>query len=163
MPFVFPIMINSKYEDAYLYIPPLVIGTIFNVAMCLYSQIYLAKKMSGKVASTTIIGAIINIVINVLFIKKIGLYAASISTAIAYFIMMTYRHFDLKKYVNIKIDKRFIIETFIIFVFAIILYYKNNIYLNIINLTVVCIYAFITNIKFLKDTYKTIFRKLKRR
>ena len=77
--------------------------------------------------------------------------------------MMTYRHFDLKKYVNIKIDKRFIIETFIIFVFAIILYYKNNIYLNIINLTVVCIYAFITNIKFLKDTYKTIFRKLKRR
>ena len=163
LPFVFPIMINTKFAEAYLYIPPLVIGTVCNVAICLYSQIYLAKKMSGKVASTTIIGAIINIVINVLFIKKIGLYAASISTAIAYFIMMTYRHFDLKKYVNIKIDKRFIIETFIIFIFAIILYYKNNIYLNIINLTVVCIYAFITNIKFLKDTYKTIFRKLKRR
>ena len=163
LPFVFPIMINSKYAEAYLYIPPLVIGTVCNVAICLYSQIYLAKKMSGKVASTTIMGAIINILINVVFIKILGLYAAAISTAIAYFVMMTYRHFDLKKYVNIKIDKKFIVETFIIFTFAIILYYKNNFYLNILSLVVVCIYAFITNLDFLKGSYKTVMGKLKRR
>lgn len=163
LPFVFPIMINEKFADAYLYIPPLVIGTVCNVAICLYSQIYLAKKMSGKVASTTIMGAIINILINIVFIKIIGLYAAAISTAIAYFVMMTYRHFDLKKYVNIKIDKKFIVETFIIFTFAIILYYKNNFYLNIISLVVVCIYAFITNLDFLKGSYKTVMGKLKRR
>lgn len=163
LPFVFPIMINAKYQEAYLYIPPLVIGTVCNVAICLYSQIYLAKKMSGKVASTTIMGAIINILINVVFIKLLGLYAAAISTAIAYFVMMAYRHFDLKKYVNIKIDKMFIVETFIIFTFAIILYYKNNFYLNILSLVVVCIYAFITNIDFLKGSYKTVMGKLKRR
>ena len=163
LPFVFPIMINEKFAEAYLYIPPLVIGTVCNVAICLYSQIYLAKKMSGKVASTTIMGAIINILINIVFIKIIGLYAAAISTAIAYFVMMTYRHFDLKKYVNIKIDKKFIVETFIIFTFAIILYYKNNFYLNILSLVVVCIYAFITNIDFLKGSYKTVMGKLKRR
>ncbi len=163
LPFVFPLMINSKFNEAYLYIPPLIIGTVCNVAICLYSQIYLAKKMSGKVASTTIMGAIINILINVIFIKIIGLSAAAISTAIAYFVMMTYRHFDLKKYVNIKIDKLFIVETFIIFTFAIIMYYKNNFYLNIISLIIVVIYAFITNIDFLKGTYNTVMGKLKRR
>lgn len=163
LPFVFPIMINHKYATAYLYIPPLVIGTICNVAICLYSQIYLAKKMSRKVASTTIMGAVINILINIIFIRRIGLYAASISTAISYFIMMIYRHFDLKKYVNIKIDKIFIVETFIIFTFSIILYYQNNFYLNIINLVIVCIYAFSTNFNFLKSTCKTIFGKLKRK
>ena len=83
MPFIFPIMINSKYHDAYLYIPPLVVGTIFNVAICLYSQIYLAKKMSKQVASTTILGAVINILINVVFIKYIGLFAASLSTMVS--------------------------------------------------------------------------------
>ena len=163
LPFIFPIMINAKFAEAYLYIPPLVIGTVCNVAICLYSQIYLAKKMSGKVASTTIMGAIINILINVVFIKLLGLYAAAISTAIAYFVMMTYRHFDLKKYVNIKIDKMFIVETSIIFTFAIILYYKNNFYLNILSLVVVCIYAFVTNLDFLKGSYKTVIGKLKRR
>ena len=83
MPFVFPIMIHSSYQDAYLYIPPLILGTVFNVAICLYSQIYLAKKMSKQVASTTIMGAIINILFNVVLIRVIGLYAASISTMIA--------------------------------------------------------------------------------
>jgi len=163
LPFVFPILIDSKYNDAYNYIPYLVLGAVFNVAICLYSQIYLAKKMSKQVATTAIIGAIINIVINVLFIKQIGLYAASISTAISYFVMMLYRHIDLKKYINIKIEKGLILKTVIIFIFSIILYYYNNLILNIINLIVVCIYAFLLNKKFINDTFKVITRKLKRK
>lgn len=162
LPFVFPIMVNSSYGEAYLYIPFLVLGTIFNVAICLYSQVYLAKKMSCQVTTTTILGAIINIVINILFIKKIGLYAAAISTAISYFIMMVYRHIDLKKYVNIKIEKGLIIKSIIIFTFAIILYYYNNLYLNILNLIVVCIYCFLLNKTFLLSSYGTVTGKLKR-
>ena len=104
MPFVFPLLINSKYNDGYNYIPYLVLGSVFNVAICLYSQVYLAKKLSKQVATTAVLGAIINIVINIIFIKRIGLYAAAISTAISYFVMMVYRHIDLKKYVNIKLE-----------------------------------------------------------
>ena len=163
MPFVFPILIDSKYEGAYQYIPILVLGTVFNVVICLYSQVYLAKKLSKQVATTAIIGAIINIVINVLFIKKIGLYAASISTAISYFVMMVYRHIDLKKYINIKIEKGLILKTILIFTFAIILYYQNNLILDIISLLVVCCYAFLLNKEFLLASMKTILRKLKRK
>jgi O-antigen/teichoic acid export membrane protein len=162
MPFVFPILIDSKYNDAYNYIPFLVLGTVFNVAICLYSQVYLAKKLSKQVASTAIVGAIINIIINVLFIKKIGLYAASISTAISYFVMMVYRHIDLKKYINIKIENGLILRTILIFTFSIILYYQNNLILNILNLIIVVIYAFLLNKDFLLATYKTIYSKLKR-
>lgn len=161
MPFVFPIMINSKYNGAYNYIPPLVLATVFNVAICLYSQIYLAKKMSKQVASTTIMGAIINILINVVFIKIIGLYAACISTAISYFIMFFYRHIDLKKYMNIQYEKGFFLKSFLIFVFAISLYYYNHFYTNLFSLIVVCIYAFLTNRKFLMDSFLTIKKKIK--
>ena len=161
MPFVFPILINKSYNDAYNYIPYLVLGTVFNVAICLYSQVYLAKKLSKQVASTAVMGAIINILINIIFIKKIGLYAAALSTAISYFVMMMYRHFDLKKYVNIKVEKVFIIKTLIIFTFSIALYYLNNLYLNILNLTVVCIYAYLLNRSFLKSSGRTILNKIK--
>ena len=139
------------------------LGTVFNVAICLYSQVYLAKKLSKQVATTAIMGAIINIVINILFIKRIGLYAAALSTAISYFVMMMYRHFDLKKYVNIKVEKTFIIKTLLIFTFSITLYYINNLYLNILNLIVVCIYAYLINRSFLKSSSKTILNKLKRK
>ena len=96
MPFVFPLLINSKYNGAFNQIPILVLGSVFNVVVCLYSAVYIAKKMTKQVASVSIIGAIINIIVNVLFIKKIGLYAASISTTVSYFVMMVYRHIDLK-------------------------------------------------------------------
>ena len=162
MPFVFPILIDVKYNDAYNYIPFLVLGTVFNVAICLYSQVYLAKKLSKQVASTAIVGAIINILINVIFIKQIGLYAAAISTMISYFVMMVYRHFDLKKYVNVKIEKKLIIESIIIYAFTLLIYYQKSIILHVICLLIVCIYAFITNKDFLKSSYLTVVKKIKR-
>lgn len=162
LPFVFPIMINSEFSEGYLYIPPLIIATLFNVLICLYSQIYFAKKLSKQVASITIVGAIINVVVNVLLINVIGLYAACISTMIAYLFMVVYRHFDMKKYVNIKIEKNLIIKSTLILIFSIVFYYINNLYLNIFSLIVVVIYAFISNKQFLKDSYNTILGKIKR-
>ncbi len=162
MPFVFPLLINSKYNDAYNYIPYLVLGSVFNVAICLYSQVYLAKKLSRQVASTAILGAVINILINIVFIKYIGLYAAAISTAISYFVMMVYRHIDLKKYVNIKLSKGLVINSIIMFSYSIFLYYQHDLFLNILNLGVVIIYAYLINKKFLHSTINTILGKLKR-
>ena len=163
MPFLFPLFINVKYQEAYQYIPFLVLGTVFNVAICLYSQVYLAKKLSKQVASTAILGAIINIVINVLFIKKIGLYAAALSTAISYFVMMIYRHIDLKKYIHITLEKGLALKTIILFTFAITLYYQNKLYLNILNLMVVFIYAVLINKKFLLSSYHVVIDKILKR
>ena len=163
MPFVFPLLINTKYNDAFNYIPYLVLGSVFNVAICLYSQVYLAKKLSKQVATTAILGAVINIVINVIFIKTIGLYAAAVSTAISYFVMMIYRHIDLKKYVNIKISKGFITNTIIMFSYSIFLYYQKDMILNIINLVVVVSYAYLINRKFLMSSVKTVLGKIKRK
>ena len=163
MPFIFPLLINSKYNGAFNQIPILVLGAVFNVVVCLYSAVYIAKKMTKQVATVSIIGAIINITINVLFIKYLGLYAASISTAISYFVMMVYRHIDLKKYVNIKYESGLIVKTFLIFTFSIILYYQKNMILNIINLIVVVIYTFIMNKDFLNSGKKLFLSKFGRK
>ena len=163
MPFVFPLFIHSKFQEAYQYIPYLVLGCVFNVVICLYSQVYLAKKLSKKVASTTIMGAIINIIINVLFIKKIGLYAAAISTMISYFVMMIYRHFELKKYVSIKIENGLILKTICMFTISIFFYYYSNLYLKIFSLVLACIYAIIINKNLLISVKGYIFSKFKKR
>ena len=163
MPFVFPILINVKFNEAYQYIPFLVLGVVFNVGLCLYNQVYLAKKLSKQVASTAMAGAAINIIINVLLIKRIGLYAAALSTTISYFVMMIYRHFDVKKYVKIKIEKPFIIESILIYTLAIYLYYQNNFFGNILNLVIVSIYSVYINLNFIKSTYRTIINKIPRK
>lgn len=160
MPFVFPILINIKYDDAFYYIPILILGSVFNVVICLYSGILLAKKLTKEVATTSIIGAVINIVVNIVLIKYIGLYAAALSTAVSYFVMMVYRHMDLKKYVSIKYDNGLFISTILIYIFALVIYYLRNIYLNIFGLIIVVIYCIYLNRDFLTTGYKTIKNKI---
>jgi len=162
MPFVFPILIDSKFNDAFNYIPILVLGSVFNVVVCLYSGVYIAKKMTKQVSNTAIIGAIINIGINALLVKFIGLYAAAISTALSYLAMLLYRHFDLKKHVNITFEKGLLLKSILIFTFAIVIYYQRNLILDIISLVVVCIYSFVMNKEFLNSCFKTILSKFKR-
>ena len=91
IPFIFKIMVDSSYAEAYLQIPILVISVLCNIMVMLLSALYIAKKMTKVVMHTSIISAIINIITNLLLINYIGLYAASISTFLAYFIMMLIR------------------------------------------------------------------------
>lgn len=113
MPFIFPLMINEKFGDAYNQIPILMLSSLFNVLVGLISVIYIAKKDTKAVARTSILAATINLIVNLVLIKFIGLYAASISTLVAYFTMSIYRLYDVKKYIKIKLDKSFILKNFI--------------------------------------------------
>ncbi len=161
MPFVFPIFINSKFNDAINYIPILIIAYVFNVVITLYTGIYIGLKKTKEVALTTIIGAIINIIVNIAFIKWLGIWAAAISTALSYFAMMMYRYFDLKKYMKITFDKKAILSILLVFVIAFFLYYYNNLYLNIISLVLSVIYSYLLNRKFIKTGVTTILKKMK--
>lgn len=136
MPFIFPIMINESYGEAYLQIPILIASVFFNILVSFLGSIYIAKKITNEIAKTSIYAGIINIIVNLLLIKHIGLFAASISTAIAYFLMFLYRWFDSKKYIKILVNYKLIIQLVLIFVFVLISYYINN---NILNMTMAII------------------------
>lgn len=151
LPLIFNIVIGKDYIEAYNYIPIFLIGTLCNCVVNVYSGIYIAKKMTKKVASTSFSSAVINIIINLVFIKYIGLYAAAISTALSYFIMMIYRHIDLKKYVNIKYDKKIVFSIILMLIFTMLIYYKNDLITNILSLVVIIIYSILMNKNIIKN------------
>ena len=158
MPFVFGYLITGKdYSDAYFQIPILMIATIFNIVVSLFGSIYIAMKKSGEIAKTSIYSALINISINLLFINKIGLYAASISTLISYLSMSIYRYVDIKKYLRIKLDLKFIICSIIILPIILISYYLKN----IISCGIIFIFVCIISLYFNFSIIKGIFLQLK--
>ena len=67
---------------------------------------YIALKRTKQVGYSSVAGAIINAAINVLLIRIIGLYAASISTAVSFFVIAIYRAIDLNKIIEIKYNKK---------------------------------------------------------
>ena len=65
--------------------------------------IYVAYKKTKSVGITTMIAAIVNLLIDLTTIRFIGLYAASISTLISYTVLFVYRMVDVQKIVFVKI------------------------------------------------------------
>ena len=157
IPLTFDILIGKDYLLAYNYIPILLFANIFQIIIQLFGGIYVAKKMTKKIMNTTIISAIINLIINFVFIHKFGLYAASVSTLIAYLTMCIYRYIDIQKYVKIIISKKLILRLIILFSVCSFFYYINNIYINLISLCIVLIYSFILN----KALFITIIKEIK--
>ena len=163
MPFVFPIMINEKYSSGYGLVPLSILGSLFNVVVGLISVIYVAKKNTKAIANTSIISAILNIVINVALIKFVGLYAAVIATFVAFFTMSVYRLYDIrKKYFKITVDKSLIIKTIIVLLIILPAYYINNLYFNIFSLLLVVVFAWDLNKNSIKPILNMVRNKLKK-
>lgn len=163
MPFVFPIMINEKFSAGYGLVPVSIVGSLFNVIVGLISVIYVAEKNTKAIASTSIVSAVINIIVHLVLIKFIGLYAAVISTFVAFFVMSIYRMIDInKKYFKVNSDIKFVIQSAIALIFVFVSYYINNIYLNVFVVLFAVLFAIYIN----KDSFDIIFKlfikKLKR-
>lgn len=158
-PFVFPLLINEKFSDAYNQIPLLMLSSLFNVGVGLVSVIYVAKKRTFDISKTSFFAAVINIVVNVVLIEKIGLYAASISTIVAYLSMFIYRTIDCRKYVKFKLDLKMLLTLGIVFILTFLIYYINILWLNVIMLLGVVIFSVLFN----KNSFKSIGRIIKRK
>ena len=67
---------------------------------------------------------------------------------------------DLRKINSIKIQIQYITSILVVLLFTSISYYINNMYLNIVNLIIVCIFSFALNKSYLIDMLKLIKAKL---
>lgn len=159
IPIFFDLLIGKEYLTAYNYIPILLYANTWNVIISLFGGIYIALKRTKEIAHTTIISAIINLIIHLILIQFIGLFAACVSTLVSYMAMGIYRSIDIKKYINVRLKiKSLIIYTFL-FIMSALVYLYNKFTLNIINLLVTCTYCFIVN----KDMLFLILSKFRKR
>lgn len=128
-PIVFFILVQggSNYSDALYQVPILFVGAFFNSFVNFYSGIYIAFKRTKQVGYSSILGAVLNAIINITLISRIGLYAASISTALSFMVIALYRAYDLHKVVKISYNYKNIALGMICFVTASICLYIGSI------------------------------------
>ena len=154
MPYIFPIMVHSNYAEAYPQIIILMYAMLLRVVVGLYSCVYIAMKESKKVATTSGISALINITIDLLLIKKMGLYAASISTLVAFGAMAVVRYFDINKILKMKIKRSVLISSIIVGSALAITYYINLPPINLGMLVVIVVYVIVMNVGIINAALK---------
>lgn len=171
MPFVFPIFINEAYDEAYVYIPIVMIATYYSNLSSFYGGIFSAYKDTKIMGTTTIVAAVINLVIDLLLVNTLKIYAACFSTLIANLIVYFYRKKKLKKYLKLK-ELKWQGPMLFLAIICLAYYAKyipgvgNNPVLiwtiNVISLLIAVLYSLLNNWKFIKGIVTTIKGKFSR-
>ena len=99
------IMADPSYFDSWQYIPVLSIATVFSSLVTFMGVIYLMEKKSTVSFYTALIGALINIILNVILIPtKLGANGAAIATFASYFVVFIIRAIQTRKYIKFKMN-----------------------------------------------------------
>ena len=153
-PIFYKILIDEKLFSGYYQLPILFLGILFSCLTSFYGAIYVALEKTKKVGLSSFAGALINFVINLCLMKYIGLYSASLSTAISFLIIFIYRGIDIHQYLKLNYEKKEIL----IATFLTILFYWNKWILLIVGFIISAIYCWKYNFIF-----KYCLNKLKKR
>lgn len=102
---------DTEYYDGYIYVPVLLIGVLCCCLCQFLSSIYSASKHTKNSLWTSLVAAIVNIILNVILIPKMGVQGACISTLCSYGICFLIRVNDTRRYIKFKFNTyKFIIN-----------------------------------------------------
>lgn len=105
----FKVYVGAEYYIAWEYVSVLMIGHIFLTLSTFISTSYNVNKDSKGFLYSAAVGALVNLVLNAILIPTIGVQGAAIATTISYMAVFSYRLYDTRKYLKIRLTLRFFI------------------------------------------------------
>lgn len=159
----FPLLVNEKFGASYYQIPIYMLSSLLYSVIGIYSVVYIAFKKTGKIARTSMMAMTINLIVNIGLVRYIGLYAASISSVVAYGALLLSRYFDIRKFIKITMKKNVVFSVVGLMILDFVVYYIRNNWLSLLNLVIVALYAVYVNKKILLQTIEIIKEKRKKK
>lgn len=104
--FAVRILVSETFFDSWKYAPFLLSAAAFSALQSFLGVNYTIKKDSVGALKSTSVAAVSNLVLNYFLISKMGIQGATIATLVSYIIVLVYRYYDTKKYVNITIENK---------------------------------------------------------
>lgn len=160
MPFVFPCLVNPQFGEAYNLVPFFMLASMFHVVVGLYSVIYVALKKSSQIAKTSAFAGIINIAVHLLLLPSCGMYAAPLSTVAGFGAMAIYRYIDLRKYVQLRLEKRTGAWVAALYLLTVAAYFSENVLLQGGTLVFLTVVSIVWNRKLLLQGWSAVKDKL---
>lgn len=156
----FNYIFTQDYYLASFQTPILTFSIIFNCMSQFLGGIQISFKNPKENGISTVLAAVINIIINLALIKFIGLYAASISTLISNIFIVTYRKYRLKKKITLKLNKEVKLY-FACFIYFFVCQYvlNNNLIISYINLFLAFVLFIYINKSFLNKIINRFIRR----
>lgn len=101
---MFHFLVDEKFASSYTLMPILIVGLWFLCIAQYLGGLYIGLKLPTELGKTSAIAATINLCVDLICVHYIGIYAACVSTLVAYGFLFVYRMIDIQKYYSIKFD-----------------------------------------------------------
>lgn len=131
-------------------------GVVINVLAGIYDAVYTAKMQSRRVMVTTVLGAVVNLVLNVALIPFIGILGAATATTVSFAVVALVRAWDTRKAVRIRYNLRDVAALVVASVFVIANFYLGNLQWNNIALVVMIVFALVLNRSYVAMAWKKV-------
>ena len=87
---------------------------------------YQCAKDTKRTLPAIVLAAIVNVVLNFLLIKPLGVYGVIVTQLVSYLVLVIYRWYDMKRYFILRIDKRSVVPVLVVLLSAIPFYYSRG-------------------------------------
>lgn len=158
LPFIWPIMVDASYNDAYGMVPLYMIAVYANLFTGLVSPIYLVNDESRKVLEATLISAVVSVVTLIALLGLIGVYAAPVSTIVGYGLVAAMRVIDVqRRHMRVGLNAKVLMATAFFAALTTLSYFWGGIAANCTCLVLCMAFSAVIN----RDAIASLFRKLK--
>lgn len=142
----------NDFYIAWRYVPWLTIAILFGALSGYLGGFFSAVKNSKTYAQSTIVGALVNVILNLLFTPFLGALGAAVATTICYFVVWAIRYQSVKNYIKLKVNivmdlfsySLLIVQSLVVLVIA------NPVYMYLVELLLFVLILLVNKVEILK-------------
>ncbi len=125
-------LVASEYNESVNYIFPLGFSAVIFAIAAFFDMGYQCAKDTKRTLPAIVLAAIVNVALNFLLIKPLGVYGVIVTQLVTYLVLVIYRWHDMKRYFVLKIEKRTLVPVAVMSLCAVPFYYNPFKWLDII-------------------------------
>ncbi|SDM51699.1 lipopolysaccharide biosynthesis protein [Actinomyces ruminicola] len=99
------LLLQSEFRDAWRFVPLLLLAASFGAMSLFFESFYQALLKSRMLMISTMIGAVVNVVMALLLVQILGAWGAAIAAVSAYAVVLVVRIRDIVKRIEIPISR----------------------------------------------------------
>ncbi|MCB6710277.1 polysaccharide biosynthesis C-terminal domain-containing protein [Bacteroides fragilis] len=135
LPYLSRFILKGRFYEAWIYTPLLLFSATLGCYSIFFGTFYAVVKDNKKTMYTTLVGAIVNILICFMLIPLIGVVGALIANVVSYVVIVGMRIRDARQYIYIVINRSVVaIDVLFVFCQAVVLSipFSGHIYISAI-------------------------------
>ncbi len=127
----YPLLAHGGYRASLNYIYPLGVSAVIFAIAAFFDMGYQCAKDTPRTLPAIVLVAFINVILNFILIKPLGVYGVIATQLVTYAVLVIYRWYDMKRYFILKINKRVLVPITMVMLSAIPFYFSPGAWADI--------------------------------